>query len=121
MRGIKYAIIMVLLFGGAMGFWWIGLNHYKALQHEVSLLNAELLILKNQAVEAERVIAAMTALERRVLDARQKADGELAKSLHSFGSDRIDKLERLLEADRARRDGATAGSVNGAVPGAGIE
>lgn len=120
MKASKLAVIVALLFVAVLVFWWFGLNEYRDMVHTVHRLESEMGAMREHVQETERVLAAVRSLELQVREARSEADEELANTMRYSGNDRIDRLERLLEADLANRHSPSC-PVTGGLPGAGGE
>lgn len=109
--GKKMVILIAALSLAVMGMWWAALDNYRNAMERVGELQTKLDTaigdvdaFKARMREGDRVIKAVRELELQVQVARREADEEFAESMRYFGNDRMDRLERLLEADLARRD-----------------
>lgn len=113
-------VVLVALFVGVLGFWWWGLNDYRDTTRDIASLRVELEKMKAHVVETERVLAAIELLKTSIQDVRDEADAALEDSKLYIGVERIDRLERLLQDDLARRGGGDASDgVAGGLSGAG--
>lgn len=113
-------VILVVLFAGAMGFWWWGLNDYRDTALVVSTLKVEMEKMKAHVRETERVLAAVESLKSTIQSARSETNAALEDSRCYIGNERLDRLERLLQDDLVRRGGDnSAGGVTGRLQGAG--
>lgn len=116
----KFAAVIVILFLGAMGFWWWGLNDYRETASRVADLTVEMEKMKAHVRETERVLRAVESIKTAIQNNRKETDAELANACRYSGSDRLDRIERLLEEDLSRRYGSGAsGHSAGGLSGAG--
>lgn len=115
----RLSVILVVLFCGALGFWWWGLNDYRDTVAAVADLKIEMAKMKAHVRETERVLAAVESLKATIQNARSESDAALEDSKCFIGVERLDRLERLLQEDLDRRggDNAAAGAACG-LPGA---
>lgn len=113
-------IILTVLFCGALGFWWWGLNDYRDTAQTVTELKQQMAKMQAHVRETERVLAAVESLKATIQNGRNESNAALEDSQCYFGSERLDRLERLLQQDLDRRGGGnTAGGNARGLPGAG--
>lgn len=116
---VRIAAIVIILFLGTLGFWWWGLNDYRTTTAMVASLRVEMEKMKAHVQETERVLNAVDSLKSAILQGRAATDAALEESQRYIGNERLDRLERLLQEDLARRAGNNAaGGAAGGVPGA---
>lgn len=96
-------IILVILFCGALGFWWWGLNDYRDTAQTVADLKIQMAKMQAHVQETERVLAAVESLKATIQSARSETDAALEDSRCYIGRERLDRLERLLQQDLDRR------------------
>lgn len=113
-------VVLVILFCGALGFWWWGLNDYRDTAASVAALKIQMAKMENHVKETERVLAAVESLKDTIRDARSESNAALEDSRCYIGVERIDRLERLLQEDLYRRGGNnSAGGTAHGLSGAG--
>lgn len=118
----KFAVVIVMLFGGALGAWWWGLADYRGTMSELATLKSEFNDQKKEmekmrlhVEETEKVLKAVDSLKAAIQNERRATDEKLEDSRCYIGVERLDRLERLLEDDLARRGtcGASGDSAQG--------
>lgn len=122
----RLEMVLTGLLVGSMVFWWWGLSEYRDTAARVGQLQTQLADfaddmkkLQDHVKETERVLAAVDSLRTQIQNSRSVSDAELEDSRRYCGNERLDRLERLLEADLARRAGGDAACVpSGGLPGA---
>lgn len=96
-------IVLVILFCGALGFWWWGLSDYRETTVAVADLKIQMAKMQAHVQETERVLAAVESLKLTIQSARSETDAALEDSRCYIGIERLDRLERLLQQDLDRR------------------
>lgn len=116
MRGAeRLNVILIILFCGALGFWWWGWNDYRETTLAVMDLKIQMKKVQDHVKETERVLAAVESLKSTIQNARSEANAALEDSKCYIGVERLDRLERLLQDDLDRRGGnnAAGGAASG--------
>lgn len=122
----RLEMVLAGLLVGVLVFWWWGLSEYRdtaaklgVLQEQVAEFQKDIGKLQNHVKETERVLAAVESLRNQIQYVRGEANAELENSRCYSGNERLERLERLLEADLARRSGGdAAGGASGGLSGA---
>lgn len=118
MANARFAVVVIILFAGALGLWWGGLNDYRETRQAVMRMQQEMDTMRVHMEESKRVLVAVDSLRVAVQSLRGVSDEALFKISRDFyGSERLEHIERLLEDDLARRNSYnTAGGVVGGLP-----
>lgn len=104
----RLGVVLVVLFLGILGFWWWSLEDYRSTAAIVNRLEGDVRKLQEHVKETERVLAAVDSLKESIRSARSEANEALEESRCYIGVERLDRLERLLQQDYARRSGGSA-------------
>lgn len=116
---VRLVLVIIILFIGTLGFWWWGLTDYRETASAVAKLRVEMEKMKAHVQETERVLAAVESLKVAIQDGRRASDAALEESQCYIGNERLDRLERLLREDLARRgDNNATGGAYGRLSGA---
>lgn len=112
-KGLVVGVLVLVLLGG----WWFLLSENRKLASEVGTLTRQMTAVKKHVDESRQLYDALNTIKQEIRNARVETDRALDASCGYAGTERMDYLMQLLEADLQRRSGDSAAGVSpGGVP-----
>lgn len=107
-KGAMVGVLVLVMLGG----WWYLLGENRKLVADVSKLTTQMGLMKRHVEESKQLYEALNAIKQEVHNARVETDRALDASCNFAGTERMDYLMQLLEADLRRRAGDNAAGVS---------